>query len=431
MKIITDKTQENITKKSEKKNWLITANLVFSLFIICLPLEISLFHLIGLTFVNFDILLVIYAFLYLFFLSVYLSKNFNNIKFKDLLKDPVIILILVLLFWMLLSTIVTGSFNHIFVTYMSFFCVVVNFVLLDSKYKKLILDVFISVIAICCIMGFIDPKGSFMPGFLSTAYKFSLQFYNPNHIGYVVVLTELLIVGLYLKDTNVYKKVFYAITFVIIGFYIFLNGSFAPITAIVLGLVIYFIYLWIARKKFPLDMLSIIFLFLLLSALVDSIPFLRSVRFTDYGYLVECVAVFDNIFNTNLLELILGESVKVPGADGWTRGELIAKSFVYLGESFMFGKGCGFSNDFRPHNEILYLSLDFGVIAGLIYVTLLVLLIIRSFKQKTKLRTVLIISIICYYFSGLFGNITTHSFIYLLMFVGVFMNRNNDHLDSK
>lgn len=426
------KTKETIvdkeSKNSEKKNWLSVANLVFSLFIICMPLEISIFHLVGLTFLNYDFLLIIYVFVYLMFLSLILSRNLRKIPIKELIKDPIIILIASLLLWMTLSAIATGTINTIFVTYLSFFCIVINFIILDSNYKKLVLDIFVGVISVCCIMGFIDPSSNFMPGFLKGSYDYSLQFYNPNHIGYVVVLTELLIVGLYLKESNIYKKVFYAVAYIIVGIYIFLNGSFAPITSIVLGLIIYFIYLWISQKKFPIEIFCIILVFFSLSVLVDIIPFLSDARFTKYGYLIECVAVFDNVFDTNLLELIMGEKIIVPGSDGWNRGELIVQSFILLGESFLFGKGCGFSNEFRPHNEILYLSLDFGVVAGLIYIALLVLLIIRSFKQKSTLRTILIISISCYYFSALFGNITTHSFIYLIAFVGLFMNQNKNAL---
>lgn len=427
------KTKEVVVEKNSKntknQNWIIIANLVFSLFIICMPLEVSLIDLFGLT-VNFDFLLIIYFFIYLIFLSVVIYTNSIKIKIKELIKDPIICLIVALLIWMTISSIVTGSFNIVFLTYLSFFCIVINFISLDSKYKNLVLDIFVGVIVTCCIMGFIDPSSNFMPGFLKGSYDFSLQFFNPNHIGYVIVLTELLIVGLYLKETNIYKKVFYTLSYIVVGIYIFLNGSFGPITAIVIGLVIYFIYLWISKKKFPLEMLCVILLFILLSVLVDNIPFLSNARFTHYGYFTECVAVFDNLFNTNLVEIILGKNIIVPGADGWNRGELIAQSFVYLKDSFIFGKGCGFSNEFRPHNEILYLSLDFGVVAGLIYIALLVLIIIRAFKQSTRLRTILAIAISCYYFSALFGNITTRSFIYLMFFVGIFMNQNKNALND-
>ena len=410
----------------EKKNPLHIVNFIFSLFVVCLPLVISFFHLLGAEFINYDILLIIFVLLYICYLAVFFAKNFTNINFKKLLKNPTHIILLVFVLWIILSSIITQSFGVCTLTYVSFFLIISSVATLPNKYKKILIDSFISVIVICCIMGFIDRNNEFMPGFISYCYPFSLQFHNPNHIGYVVVLAELLTVGLYLVSSNIYKKIFYAVSFIILGFYIFLNGSFGPITAIFLGLVIWFVYLWIQQKRFPFEILFIIMIMCLISVLVDNIPFLRSARFAEYGYFTECVAVFDNVFGTSFAKDWLGIT-SVPGADGWNRKNLWSQSLVYIGESFLFGKGVGFSNEFRPHNEFLYWSLDCGIIAGILYLALLVLLIIDYFKKKTKWKLISIISIISYYFSALFGNVTTHSFIYLMVVVGVFLNTSEEN----
>jgi len=386
-----------------KEKVLDRANLIFALFIICLPILISFFHLFGLIFVNYDLLLVIFLMIWIVCFSIYLTINFRKINFKN----PIVILILILFSWIVISTIVNNAFNYNFVVYLSYFCIGITFYL--TKNKLLIINTFISVITICCIMGFIDPYGQFMPGFNSEAYKFSLQFCNLNHIGYVVVLTELIISGLFIEKRNI----FHAITFIIIAFYIFFNGSFAPITAIFLGLFIFFIYYWIKRKKFPVDVLLIILVFSFIAAIIEVFPVLSNFKFNEYGYFTECVAVFDNIFGTNLLQYLGIDEIL--GADGWERDSLMSQSFKYLGESFIFGKGCGFSEGFRPHNEFMFISLDFGLIAGILYFAIPIMILIKKFKYNPTLS----IAIISYFFSGLFGNITSHSFIYFVMIVGM------------
>ena len=325
---------------------------------------------------------------------------------------------------MVISTIINNSLNYSFLVYLSYFAIAISLFLLNHTHKLLVIHTMIAVISICVIMGFIDPKQQFMPGFLTECYDWSLQFYNPNHIGYVISIIEVLIVGLFVNTQNLKLKIYYLINFLIIGLYIFLNSSFAPILAIFLGLIIYLIYYWVKNKKFPLQIFASIIILLFLSAMVDSIVYLRTYRFASYGFMEECLTRFDAIFGTN----ILGAMGGIPNANlsNFDRLELWSQSLVYIGESFLFGKGAGFSEKFRPHNEFFYLAVDFGLIAGLIYIAVFVLLIIYTCKNKQKsfIAIPLLISIISYYFSGIFGNITSHSFIYLMVVVGLLVSEN-------
>ena len=85
----TKKLNRNILSENKDKFDLI--NLIFSLFIVCLPLVISFIHLLGLTFVNYDFLLCLFLFIWIVVFVAYLIKFSNKIDYKKYIKNPLLI----------------------------------------------------------------------------------------------------------------------------------------------------------------------------------------------------------------------------------------------------------------------------------------------------------------------------------------------------
>ena len=264
-------------------------------------------------------------------------------------------------------------------------------------------------------MGFIDPTVSFMPGFYKDgeliAYSLSNQFMNPNYTAYIVSAC-LIFVIFRLKDFMKWQdSVFYGLLFFIFGFYLFMNGSFAPITSIFIVLIVYLLYLWIKDKKFPLRLFLMFVSLCLFAFIVDFIPNINIYRTCDYNYFLECISVFDNIFNTNILSNFITEETII-GSDGWDRGTFISNSLNALNpldgnlKQFFFGYGAGYYSILTPHLLYLGLALDFGIITTLAYITILIyyiVVLLKCKKDKDIINLALVFAV--FLFNSFFGSL--------------------------
>ena len=401
------------------------ANLIFALFVVFLPLTISLLDLTLGVLLHIDTLLIFFVIVWMIFYSVYFMQG-GRASIKNLIKSPIFYILLSMLLWIILSCIFTNTFNSGVMVICGYIFAGISVFLLKKEHRIIVINCLIVMMSICVIMGFIDPHNAFMPGFLPDAYMYSMQFYNPNHTANAVAIILALVVGMIVTTKVVWQKCLYILSFILLTIHMFLNGSFGSLMAILLGMIIYFIYKWIVTKKLPVDLLLIICGFCMLSVIVDVVPFLKNAKFIEHGFFTECLAVFDNVFGTNLCWQISGLNT-VPGADGYSRWELWSMALQYMGESPIFGKGIGFSrNDLRPHNAILYLCVDFGIVMGLLYIALFVMIIISTFKNRSKSQFTipLLISIITYFVAGIFGNIKTQGFIYFVIVVAMILRDN-------
>ena len=401
------------------------ANLIFTMIIVCMPLIISFIDIVGIGLVNYEPLLIIFFLCWMLFYAATAKSWIFSIPWKKLIRSPLAIMIFSLYLWTFISVLVTNTFTTYYLVLLCYLPIGLSAFMMEDKHKSLVINTIIGVICTCVIMGFFDPNQDFMPGFYEKSYKWSLQFLNPNHIGYVVALVETLVVGLFVNTKDIRFKIYYAIAFCIMGIYIFLNNSFAPITAIFVGLVIYFIYYWITRKKFPLEIMLSVLILLFFAALCESVPFLERARFiSSYGYLTELLCRVDAVLGTDLIGAVGG--VKVEGLETFDRFQLWAMSAQILGESFLFGQGCGFSREFGPHNEFFCIALDFGFVAGALFIAIFVMCIIYTFKNKnkSKITVPLMIALCAYYFSGLFGSLTARAFMYMIVILSMLMKEN-------
>ena len=162
--------------------------------------------------------------------------------------------------------------------------------------------------------------------------------------------------------------------------------------------------------------------------LVDLIPEIKLIRSCKYNYFIECVAVFDNIFNTKILKMF--NINYVAGADGWDRNKLLLNSLKHIVTSakvFIFGSGAGTVFEFRPHNPIVSLWLDFGIIVPICYISLLVLLFKKIIKLKfSKKRFYLSILIITFLISTALSSLLFYTYFIFMIFLSALIKNIND-----
>ena len=387
---------------------------MFAYFLVSFPVFVSLFQItIPITTIVFGIFFSLFLVFKIPQLVLQKNKKQQLLKF---IKNPLIILALSLFLFIIISTLVNG-FNYNTLLYICYYLIFICVYSVKKESLKPLVNTLLIIMAISSIMGFIDPFGKFMPGFASTEYPLSTHFYNPNHSAYVIGTLLILTMCLLYHAKTKKENIFYGIIFAIYSFFMFLNGSFGPVSAVFLVGVIIVVYLWVVNKKFPLKMAIIYLSFVPFAFLVELYPNVQAVRTCDYNYFLELIAVYDNIFNTDLLSIFNID--KIIGADGWDRNELLLASWNSIKDAplgFILGHGAGYFYETRPHNIYLATWLDFGLVSLLIFTSLCVILFVKFLKLKKEGKTVyhFPLATLGFLIMGFFGSTISYSFVYFI-----------------
>jgi len=397
-------------------------NLILGLFVALVPLFMTLLALVGIE-IDANQPMTLFAILYFIFLcfssiNIFISKT-NRDKFIENIKKPIVIVAFALLLWIFIASCVNGIFNDYLLYYISYFLFFICVYLLDDKHFKILFNTMLIVVATSCILGMIDPMSQFIPGFRKYNYAFSIHFSNSNHSAYIACVLAIIIFNFFYNSKKVSAHIYYLILYVIFSMFLFLNGSYAPIFALFVVEIFQVIYLWIKLKKCPVKMLCLLLALIPLCFLSDLYQNIANIRTCQYNFFLESVAVFDNYFHTNLLDLFGIESIA--GADGWDRGDLRNNSFAHIASSFknfVFGSGAGYCYELAPHNVLICLWLDFGLFAPLLLITIFVLLFIKHCKLKfNALNFCYVSALICELIMMQFGQIFPCSFVYFILVV--------------
>lgn len=396
-------------------------NFGFAIYLVCIPLIVSIAALFKL---NFAIVyqLAVWGIVYLLILLAVLVRHVlkgGKLNFA-IIKNPFVVILITMFVWIVLSSIINNAFNIHFFNYLSYFMIFICVYQLNKNQRKIILNILIAVIAVCCIMGFVDPYGKFMPGFNSNSYNMSLQFINPNYIAYILAGLGVLTFVLF-NISKGKEQYFYAICYLIFAVSIFINGTFVAISSLLLLEVVIQIVIGIKNKKFQHKLFVLFIILIPICFLVDLLPNITEIRTCRYNYFIECIAVFDNIFNTNILKLFNISSIA--GADGWDRGALLESSKQHITSSpktFLFGSGAGMFYIVRPHNGLMSLMVDFGVVALILLIALVIVGIKRIIKTKFNLFSFgLFVSLIAFLLCYTMGSFVCYSFYIMIIILAL------------
>lgn len=401
-------------------------NIVFAISLAIVPIIMSLFDLVFGKCHALPYFILAWGVMYF---SVLLVSAFAYIlkggKFDfSLIKKPLMIIVMLMLGWIILSSIVNKVFDENLVMYLIYFLIFLCIYMLDKKWKELVLNVLLVTIAISCLMGFVYMYTKSMPGLDNDGFYIALHFANPNYGSHLI--SALALVCFVKLDRSISKKwnTFYVVIYVIYATHLFVNGSFVAITSLIGIEIVVQIVLAVKTKKFRYKMLLLSLILLPICLLIELLPNIEVIRTCRYNYLLECVAVFDNTFGTDLLSKFGIE--KIVGADGWDRKELLIRAWRKSTSSpkmFIFGGGAGLVYEYIPHNAIMALMLDFGVVVPVLFTTLFVLMAVKLIKNKQiNERLEFILAIVCFLICYITGSIVPHSFYVFMIILGLLVS---------
>ena len=407
---------ENQIKKLNKIKDFI--NLILAMYITLSPILIVLVNIFSKDLVYINLLFKSFGSLYVLFLPYVIFCNALQGGFlqtvKEKLKKLPVILALALYGWILLSCMVTLTFNVFFLYFVIYICIFICIITLDEKYEGIIINTLVCTMAASCLLGMLDPKGRFLPGFTDESYPLSLQFYNPNYSGYVMALVSILNTWIMCTTKDIKKLIISILGYILLNIFLFMNGSFAPITFVFATLFLMILYVWIKEKKCPVKLIIAFFAMMPMAFIVDYFPDINKYRTCQYNYFLECIAVVDNNLGTNMLSWFNIESIA--GSDGWGRADLQAAAWAEIlsnFKTFLFGNGSGGNFEFIPHNSFLCLWLNYGIVATLLYYAINIYLIVKFFKIKNNIHLVGYMgSVIGYLIMMMTGDLIEYSFCF-------------------
>lgn len=394
-------------------------NIVFAICLVCVPIIMSLMDIFGM-YLALPYYIVFWGVLYGAMLIVCVTKYLlkgGKFDFKKI-KNPFIMISALMLLWIIISSVVNLSFNINLISYLTYFLIFICVFMLDKRWRKILLDLMLIVIAVSCLMGFIFMYTKAVPGLDNDHFYIALHFTNPNYASHIIAGLTLVCFVMFDSAENKRYATFYLIVYLIYATHLFVNGSFVAITTLIITEVLVQIFLSMKTKKFKFKMLILTTLLLPICLLVEILPNIETIRTCKYNYLLECVAVFDNVFNTNILDMFGIELIE--GSDGWNRSELLRISWNRATSSpkaFIFGGGAGLFYEYRPHHGLLSLMLDFGFVVPLLFTAFIVVMLVKIIKTKMPIvKLKFLPAIICFLACYISGSIVPNSF-YVFMFI--------------
>ena len=437
-KVLTDSLDEKLfSDKYFKKVYLV---LVF--WLVLSPIIVVVFGCLGINFgiINQTMVIALLFGLVKFFELVF---NWRKISFKEWSVTDY--LIVGLLVWFILVSIVSKSFNVNFfygICYFLCFALILN---VDKKYFKLLAIILVFEIAFDSLLALFDLDMTKIPPVNpygeDDLYAMSMQFLNPNWSAVVVIVAILLAIWIIYKCEKLWKKIVTFVAFLVLTFGLFVGGSYAPEFALFMAELALVVYLWVKNKKCSWWVFSCFLISIFISFLVWFFPDLSKHSTACANFFYESLAVIDGKLKTNLVEGIsklfnklFGWEIidSVAGSDGWTRGDLTADAFAAIfssPKSFIFGYGAAYIYTIRVHNVYIAMWLEFGIVGILLFLSIIVMTIIKFSKAKKNDELIMVFVILCaLLLDSFFCCIEPYSFIYLIMIFAAFykMLKDND-----
>lgn len=373
---------------------------------------------------------------------IYLLKK---IYLKKITKKKVIPIIIIILFliWSFISCLLSKNKEYAFLgtsyrfdgylTYIMYLGFFINgFIISHNKdnLKKLLNCLIISSSFICILIlmnnGLTEvllKRNNNMTSNIYTGFT-----YNLNHFAYYLSITVIASIGCFLNFTGI-KKLLYLCSYIIQTIVLIRNDTFASFLAILITIIIMFIYSLIIKKK------RIYMLIILLSILIVPFTF-KNVNDSFNRLINEIVKIHNNkdnlytsinddekIENSSDLIICAGNS----RLDLWLKGIDLIKNkplFGYgienLEEPYSYIVMCD-STD-RPHNIFIQIGATIGIVGLLLYVSFLSIIfvnIIIKYKFINKEIMIFVFMTISYLISLFFGNSMFYTTPYYMISLGV------------
>ena len=379
-------------------------------------------------------------------LIAFVIINFKNNKNKKeyLLNILPIVLFVIFMMWTLISSILSqdrylafygtemrkdGYFTYI--AYAGIFSLALC--LKDEKTKKILLNIFV-LTAITIITLVEIRKQGFFTTIIWTKDITKGPFFNTNHYGYYLMLGASVTNFLFIMEKNKALKVIYALSYAYLMYYLIVNNTFGSYLALFVTLLMFFIVAIIKKEKRVLSLVSII-IFVVISIFTQTAQSINANKNIK-------VEKSKNITSENIKQLStdiskISNANSNPGNNYENAGSgrliLWINGLKFFAERPMLGygpenleikyKNIGIIQD-RPHNLIIQLLTTSGLPGGILYITAIGIILIRSLKNIDMSNTVLIVCMftaISYIISSMFGNSMYYTSPYFYIILGMLM----------
>lgn len=349
----------------------------------------------------------------------------NRIPLKTYLIDhSAEILLMMFLLWSLISTLFSSNLALSFggtdyrkdgwlsyLAYGGFYGI--GYLLFRRKYIFKFLSTLVVVGSILGILLIINHEPT---NELLTFHFKSTVFYNPNHMGYYLVLVTLSAAFLGFRKPKIdLGKVIFYILFSILTVSLIENGSFGPYLAVSAGLLFLLIMTFILKKSKLIHAISIAFLFLGITLVMN-----EEANFLSQETVQLTEGVGDII-----------EDNENAGSAGSGRWSLWTNALEFMIEKPVVGYGIenleqaylevGITQD-RPHNEFIQIGASIGIIGLILYIASLgfhFFDFLRIKKKSTFYIIGLFMIVFGYLVSTLFGNSMFYTTPYFMIIFGI------------
>lgn len=326
--------------------------------------------------------------------------------------------------------------------------------LLDSKkLRKIILNTFIIGSLFLIIISRVTLSGTrYTDTFVNSSIETTV-FGQFNHYCYYIMMTLICALGLFLTEKNKVIKTLYAIAYAIITYAMIYNDTFGCYLAVVGTLILYFIYALIKKKdRIGITIATIIFVILSIFTVKDgrNVAGANIEKFTtDINAVLQMFGISTQTThettNESANESTNAESVPKTELEilnefravGTQRGELWHAAYSFIMRKPIIGYGADnmgeqYENSSiwgkdRPHNLVLYLACVSGIPGMLLYMTAVVIIIVKGiiklFKNSEEGKIALLV-VVAYMFSSMFGNSMFYTSPFFFIFLGNLMNSN-------
>ncbi len=256
---------------------------------------------------------------------------------------------------------------------------------------------------------------------------YSGTFINPNHYGYYLCVAVITSLGLYMSRPEWYNKLAYGVLFALNLFVLLLNQSFGPYLAVMIGIVLVFVF-YVVRNGFKScwPIAIPVAVFILLSVFVSEGIMLREFA-KSFGEMINITKGIGKGIETGDMDSALD------GVNGGSnRFRIWVATVKVIGDYPVLGCGTdtvhrlmpayGLTSVEMPHNEYLQITANCGIPAGVLYVTALVWFFVRNARNLKRISSSTVIAgavTATYAVSAFFGVGMTVTTCYLFLFLGL------------
>ena len=365
-------------------------------------------------------------------------------KFKELLKKKTIFLFLGFLFWCYLSTSFSSNiknslygieyrYNGLFeyLTYISFACLGYS---LNDKNRIFYFRIFTFI---ALIIGALCLYNVNINGILLPTNDISGIFYNINHYGYFISYSVIIVIFLFFHDKNIIMKILDYLVFAFFTYILIINNTFGAYIAVLGTLLLLSVYA--VKKKVKIKYILLLLIFVILSVKAEYNG--ERVVTENFNQLLYDFKIINNERKYSQYEL--GDDNNYISYVGNYRGKLWIFAFKYSLRKPIVGYGLdNLSAQYEkdnipidtPHNLILNLAATVGYPGMLLYISGLIIIIIKGLKRikiNDHIKNLALFILIDHFISSMFGITIYYVTPYFIIILGMAIKLYDDELVMK